>query len=775
MKATLSNHCFQVLDANDNTPEFTELLYEAEIPEESGSGVLLITVTATDRDSSADDKKLKYSLDAEGRKYFKINADTGKIETSGGKLDRESAPYFIFSVYAYDGKHRGMAKVRVELGDINDNAPVFPSPPYVGYVLEREPTGTSVMVVEALDRDAGSNSDLDYDLVDNAGGRFAIDNKGLITTKKVLDRELKPNEFTVTVRATDRGTSKRSGTTKAKIIVDDANDQKPVFTKEEYRGSVAEDALPGQSVMVVSATDKDSGVNAEFEFTIKSGNDPYAFYIDPRTGKIYVSGLLDFDKGKRRYEMTVMVRDRGLVPLEADKPAKVIITIGDANDNAPMFVPATYDLRVAEDFKVGGTLLKVTAVDHDSGSHAAFNFSISKGDDADIFGVRPDPKNSSIGLIYTFLELDRETTSLYNLTVVAADLAGLSGTATVYLTVTDVNDNGPWFVPPYYDAEIKENVDSKQTVTEVKATDPDEANNGPPFSFTIVNVTNRFSIKTETDMTAKIFSSGSFDREVKPRWTVKIRGTDSGSPKKTNETFVFVKITDENDNEPFDGSLRIIVNAYRGKFVGGVIGKAYYKDEDSDGDVNDYKITSQSGSYFSVDSRSGEITAKEGIPIGSHSLVVDVTEQNRRSGSNTGKTVQSAIKVSVRAIPEAAVRNSVAILFLRVREVGFFVGDFYAKVLNALAGIFGVSTDEVLIFSIQKAPLRHLPVGTFAAVEIQLAVQIVENEVYMTFSDVVKSIVGQKQRLTDLGKSTDRFHFLTAPLLIHDDIKTCSF
>ena len=726
------------------------MIYDATIPEESAPGVSVVTVRATDQDSAAVQSPMRYSLDARGKKFFKINEVSGKIETSGDKLDREMWPYFVFPVYVSDGKHRGEAKVRIKLTDINDNAPMFPSPPYIGYVFEHQPKDTSVMVVQAIDRDEGVNSAVTYSLVENPGGRFKIDNKGYVTTTQELDREKKPNEFIIAVKATDRGNPSKSGTTKAKVIVSDANDNKPKFTKDVYTGAVSENALPGHFVTKVSATDADEGVNAELEFSIIKGNDPYIFYIDPKTGHILVSGLLDYDKGKRKYDLTVIVRDRGLPSLEADKPAHVLITIGDANDNPPVFVPSTYNKRVAEDFSLGTTLLKVTAVDQDTGSFATFNFSITGGDDSNTFGIKADSKNASIGLMYALLPLDREAVSLHNLTITATDLEGLTGTASVYLTITDVNDNGPWFIPPYIEAKIKENVKSDQYVTDISAIDPDESNNGPPFAFEIVNDTSRFKIQRKNAKSAEIHASGSFDRDTKPQWTLKIKGTDSGSPQKSNTSFVYIEIMDDNDNEPFDGELTIIVNAYQGDFAGGVIGKAYYKDEDYDGDVNKYKITSQSSNYFTIDSNSGNITAKKGIPVGSHSLSVDVTEQNRNSGPNTGKTVTSKIKVIVRSIPQLAVKNSVAVQFLRVRKVSYLVGDFYTKLLRALAHSLSVSEDRVLIFSIQKAPKRHLPDEMFFAVEIQLAVE--DGQLYLKFLDIVQRLVENKERLENLGK-----------------------
>ena len=336
--------------------------------------------------------------------------------------------------------------------------------------------------------DIGVNAEIVYTLEDNANGKFQIDrDSGLITTLEMLEKEAPDIDFTIRVKATDKGNPALSGTVTASVIVADGNDQAPVFNPTVYREKVPEDALPGYFVTQVKATDQDEGYNAELEFIIKAGNDPYEFYINPRTGEILVSGILDFDHGKKSYNLTVMVSDRGVPPKQAADSALVYITVLDANDNPPVFSPAEYNKEVSESIQLGETVILVTATDKDTGTNAEFTFAIADGDDADMFGVRPDTRDANIGIIYTVLKLDRETISQYNLTVTATDTGGLQGVATVRITVTDDNDNGPWFQPRYYEGTIKVTSDQtlEQTITTVRAYDPDEASNGPPFTFSI--------------------------------------------------------------------------------------------------------------------------------------------------------------------------------------------------------------------------------------------------------------------------------------------------
>lgn len=748
----------QVIDTNDNVPEFTSLIYEATIAENSPPGRSVTKVAATDLDSAKIQSALRYSIDKAGQKHFAVDSQTGLITTANERLDRENAQMETFYVYAFDGKHRGEALVRVNLSDINDNAPFFPSAPYTGYVEENQNPGTSVMVLQAVDLDSGVNAEVVYELEDDANGKFSIDpNSGLVKTRETLEKETAVNEFTIRVKATNKkagGNPPLSGTVSATIIVTDGNDQSPVFNPTVYRVKVREDALPGFFVTKVSATDNDEGPNAELEYTITAGNDPYEFYIDPRSGNILVSGLLDFDKGKKSYNLTVMVSDRGNPPRSAAKPAFVYINVLDANDNPPIFVPAEYNQVVSESVKPGDTILRVTAVDKDTGTNAEFKFSITDGDDADMFGIESDPKNGSIGIIKTFLQLDRETIPKYNLTITATDTGGLQGIALVHLTVSDINDNGPWFIPRYYEGIIKAGISpaAGQPVTVLKAYDPDEASNGPPFTFSVLDFDDRFKLSKPTDTTASMFAFGVFDRTVKQEWKVRVSARDSGSPIKSNTTFVYIDVEDdENRHEPNDGRLTIIVNALNRKFAGGVIGNAYYQDDDYGGDRNRYTMSSQQ--YFSVNEGNGNITAVENIPVGTYSFSVKVEELKQRTPpGNFPKTVTSTIDVIVQSVTGEALQQSVAVQILALRKTSVFVGDHYQDWRQVFANILtSGDVNRILIFSIQKSPINRVPLADVFGVDIFLAVRL-DGSGFMDRMEVVNDLVNNREALDEQGK-----------------------
>lgn len=91
---------------------FTQLRYQATVQEGNLAKQLILTVSATDIDTTQEDTV--YSLDKQGQSYFTIESNTGTIETSGTPLDREKTPVLNFTVLASDGKHTGIAGIKVK-------------------------------------------------------------------------------------------------------------------------------------------------------------------------------------------------------------------------------------------------------------------------------------------------------------------------------------------------------------------------------------------------------------------------------------------------------------------------------------------------------------------------------------------------------------------------------------------------------------------------------------------------------------------------------------
>lgn len=119
-------------------------------------------------------------------------------------------------------------------------------------VMENTAINTVVTVVKAVDRDEGRNGYLEYSLLDSANGMFTIGSAdGLLRVNGKLDRETKTN-YTLKVRAKDRGEPPRQTETTLLIRILDENDNSPTFNPKQYSAFIPENASIGVTILQVS-------------------------------------------------------------------------------------------------------------------------------------------------------------------------------------------------------------------------------------------------------------------------------------------------------------------------------------------------------------------------------------------------------------------------------------------------------------------------------------------------------------------------------------------
>lgn len=146
-----------------------------------------------------------------------------------------------------------MFQVSIVLKDVNDMSPEFITPNETS-VLENIPVNTVVMAIKAIDKDEGRNSYIEYALSPDpaVAGLFSLGPvDGLLRVSGKLDRESRAN-YTLEVKAKDRGDPPRATKTNIFIRVLDENDNSPVFDPKQYSASVAENASIGASVLQVN-------------------------------------------------------------------------------------------------------------------------------------------------------------------------------------------------------------------------------------------------------------------------------------------------------------------------------------------------------------------------------------------------------------------------------------------------------------------------------------------------------------------------------------------
>ncbi|KAE8739446.1 hypothetical protein FOCC_FOCC015042 [Frankliniella occidentalis] len=244
--------------------------------------------------------------------------------------------------------------------------------------------------IEALDQDVAIDAAVRYDIIaGNERRLFRLDPRnGSLFLERELDldaeRTLPGNTFSLTVQAAQVDNPLKAGVARVEVELLDINDNLPEFEVDLYNISIVENLPNGFSVLQVMATDKDQGDNAFFTYQLE---DPLqAFNIDARTGWLTVrdQGRLDREKQPtltmhvRAKEKTPSVV-RGATGDENSSSVNVTVTLLDANDNNPSFVPSNlYEFTAYNDAAVGDVIGQVKAVDPDLGRNGMVLYDVQR-------------------------------------------------------------------------------------------------------------------------------------------------------------------------------------------------------------------------------------------------------------------------------------------------------------------------------------------------------------------------------------------------------------
>ncbi|XP_066284596.1 protocadherin Fat 4-like [Branchiostoma lanceolatum] len=514
-----------VTDENDNSPVFNPDNYIINIEEDVAVNSAFYMLRANDADSGTN-AALTYDItNGDPLSQFSI-ASTGEVSVVSS-LDRETTNQYILDVFVYDGGSPSLnatAAVTVNVLDVNDNFPVFSSDPYVVSVYEDIAVGATVADVTATDADSGTNAQVAYTIISgNEENKFVVNQAdGPLLLASSLDRESN-DTYNITLRAYDGGSPSLSTTVTVHITVLDVNDNTALWTDANYTFSISEDATVGTSVGNISASDIDISNNADLRYTITSGDSSNQFAIVDTTGNITVNGALDRE-AITNYTLTVQVTDLGNPALQ--NSVTVLIIVVDVNDNNPIFTQTLYETQYDENSNTGLSVLTVTATDADNGTNAAITYSILNTSTA---GLNYFNIDSSSGQVSIGSSLDREADEIVTFVVVASDggTPTLTGTTTVRVNVTDLNDNPPVFNPDFYSLEIPYDSTSTDALTTVTATDADITTNAE-IIFSLVDQTEFFTMEPFSGNFKRLAGSGNLEKDVKI--VARAIARDGGSP-----------------------------------------------------------------------------------------------------------------------------------------------------------------------------------------------------------------------------------------------------
>ncbi|XP_066480586.1 uncharacterized protein [Tiliqua scincoides] len=595
--------------------------------------------------------------------YFEVNIQNGILFVNS-RIDREElcaqSPMCIIHLEVIVDKPLRIFHAEVEIRDINDNVPIFPVNEHKLFILESRLPGSYFPLEGASDADIGPNGLLTYSLRPNDYFQLREEKHGdhskslALVLQNSLDREKSPVHH-LFLTATDGGQPELTGTLQLEITVLDVNDNVPVFNQSVYEVHLLENITEGTSVLMLTAYDLDEGLNKEIRYSFSNmvpSPIRRIFSIDPATGEIKVKGEVDFEETSL-FELQVEAADQSPYPMVGH--CKVLIHILDVNDNAPELSVTSLSVPVLESSPSGTVVALISVSDRDSGINSQVSCSLW-------------PPGLPFKLVSTFKNyyslvlaepLDREQVTEYKVVVMAQDQGdpSLSASSSLVIPISDVNDNAPTFMQPFYTVFVKENNPPGAHIFTVSASDPDVAENGL-ISYWMDEklwpLTSYISVHSES---GKLYALQSLDYEEMKLLEFQVSAKDAGLPSLYGNVTVQVFVVDENDNAPAvtapaeDTPILLVVPVAAGHMVGKV------RALDADSGYNAwlcYELHEGSSGPWRVGLYSGEISTTHAVDeaeiIGSSKTLLVLVKDHGKPVLSATATLSASLVSNAQAV-----------------------------------------------------------------------------------------------------------------------------
>ncbi|XP_041745255.1 cadherin-related family member 1-like isoform X1 [Coregonus clupeaformis] len=556
-----------VTDVNDEQPEFQNLPFTVDVPEDTAAGSSIYRVQAVDKDMGSGGS-VTYYVQGTPTTKFTIDGHSGVLRIKPGEtLDFETTALHFVTVVAKDGggQYKGKAQVltstatiTINVLDAQDTPPSFIGTPYFGYVYEVSVPGSEISTVFAKDGDEGNPNPIHYSITNGSEGAFTINSTSGCISLTAYPVTLRNELYEIKVKATELGPSEELldyyTMTVVTVRVVDLNNHPPTFYGEngpqsQFEVTMHEHPSEGEILrgLKITVNDSDQGANAKFKLRLVGPG--RVLRVVPQTvlneAQVTIivedSAAIDYEKGKSlTYKLLAVEID---TPERFSATADIVIHLLDTNDNTPRFTSEYYITRIPENSPGGSNVVSVTANDPDSGLWGEVKYSIY-GSGSDLFLIHP-----SSGIIYTqaWATLDAEVKSKYNFYVKAEDTEGKYSLAEVFVTVLDVNDHVPEF-----DDSLVERTMIIGAPVRVEAIDADaeSPNNVIEYSIMQAEPDNIFDINAETgEIKLKSYIKSmeivqNITEQKDCRWSLVVQARDRGSPSFSTTAVVKIDITE---------------------------------------------------------------------------------------------------------------------------------------------------------------------------------------------------------------------------------------
>ncbi|NQZ76559.1 MAG: T9SS type A sorting domain-containing protein, partial [Ekhidna sp.] len=454
--------------------------------------------------------------------------------------------------------------------------------------------------------------------------------------------EFGSQEFTVTA---DDGQAENNTAAQVFTLTVNPSNQPPIF--EDATFELAENATQGSLVGTLSATDPEGET---VTYSITAGNELGGFTLNSTSGSLNVNdgSVLDFEVNPV-FVLTVEASDGEVTSL-----AEVIVNITDQPE-APIVADETF--TIVENSATGTVVGTVTGSDPDGD---ALTYSITAGNDLGGFAIDAITGELTVADVAV---IDFEQTPVFTLTVAASD-GQLSGTGTVTVNLTDVDDNAaPVIADQSFD--LPENSAAGTQVGTVVASDPESST--LTYSVTAGNDAGAFSIDGSSGLLSVVDDS-TLDFEVTPSIELTVSVSDGDL---SSEALIIINLSDVNESPAIESqAFSIAENADDGSSVGSVSAT------DPDGEALSFSITSgNDAGGFTIDSSTGLITVNDARVLDfetspNFNLLVEVTD---------GSFVVSALmSVTLSDVAEAPAVDSQTFEIAENSDEGTSVGTVVA-------------------------------------------------------------------------------------------------
>jgi protocadherin delta 1 len=524
--------------------------------------------------SDAEFESLRYSLLTSGNihaQYFTVNERTSDLYTSKtinrDELCRYSNDCILHFEVAADTSLSDFFKtisINVNILDINDNSPTFPTKTVNLQLSEATVLGTSAWKKGAEDKDYGIFSVQSYQLspygtpfaIDT---QFYVDGRREVTLKvnKTLDRETN-GSYTLTISAIDGGNPPKTGSVTINVKITDINDNTPKFSKSVYNITINEDLPENTVILRVNADDPDEGLSGNVKYKLssrQSGDILRLFNINSQTGDIRITQSLTQEANKK-FTIVVEATDQAVLPFSPlTSKAQVIVNVLDTQNTAPevKLTPIQHKIdneyvEYTEDSKIGTVVAIVIVTDFDSGYNGAVTCKLND----DHFNLESEGNNENDYKIVLGKTLDIEVKEWHEVVTTCSDTGSppLSSSDYFRLHVVDINDNAPEFTQAVYSINVEENGLNSFSILQVHANDDDvTATQNVVYSLVLADeYKDMFSIDSTQGL---IYVEQSLDREVYPKIIYTVIASDNVQPKPlTGTAIVEINVIDVNDNDP---------------------------------------------------------------------------------------------------------------------------------------------------------------------------------------------------------------------------------